>query len=486
MRGAFRKWGLIAASILFIILALLFVWYLLGQQNNSNNTGIGGKSASESQLLSKDPSIYAELQRNSYDTHIENRTAFMNQASQDFLNGGFYGNVTVINPGLGNYRQEPLNNQTVKFLGNCSLAYQLGYPRQNVVDEQRAANITQNDADTFNCNPIRLGDNSSHVDIVPVPYRLAWDLVQQTKQIKEGGFDVENHNGIGMALNVKAITNEWCLFDDPGGIKHYDSSINMSDPRVSDLTNTQWKLYLQASPLGGGKVYSDFTWWDSHNLRKNNTDENGLRAALVEIFYMPSATYSIKNQKMIYGMEAAKTSLTQAADELKAISSLYPNGKIQTEYMGLQDPRFHYYGEMDDRFHHGMNNTISAFVGGWDDSKVGHDPVKGNSYDWIQNQNGPDQFLTKNWPSWDLVKFIIGYERWTKGTIVEEINIQYIAPAVLRMAGFPVNHIGADIRSGNTTGATSYEYAIGLPQNIAQDLKASFLMKKYFLDLDIL
>jgi len=30
----------------------------------------------------------------------------------------------------------------------------------------------------------------------------------------------------------------------------------------------------------------------------------------------------------------------------------------------------------------------------------------------VNQRNGIDQYITKNWKYWDLVKFVMGYERW--------------------------------------------------------------------------
>jgi len=37
-----------------------------------------------------------------------------------------------------------------------------------------------------------------------------------------------------------------------------------------------------------------------------------------------------------------------------------------------------------------------------------------NSYNVVNQRNAIDQYITKNWKYWDLVKFVMGYERWYK------------------------------------------------------------------------
>ncbi|MCW4044782.1 MAG: hypothetical protein NWE94_04620 [Candidatus Bathyarchaeota archaeon] len=473
--------ALVVIVILVIAVALPVIWYVV-IRGSSGAAGGGGLSPSEAQLKASDAAVYAALNSSSFDVRVENRTAFMIQASQDFLSWNVYGNASLLNIGQGTFRLEPLAPQTLNFFSNYSLALQKGLPRHDVADIYMAANLTQNDADTFNCEPIVLQGNYNNMSIVPVPDRLAWDLTQQIKQINEGGFDVQNQKGIGLALNTKAITNEWCIFGDPtgdpSGIAYYSHEPNMkiNDSRVSELTNLQWKLFSEFAPIHGEKkTYNDFPWWDSQKLRVNNPDENGLRAQLFNLWYLHPYTFSIKDKNLIFGIEGVKTDLLQSAEQFRAIKSMYPNGMLQTEYMGLRDPRFFFYDEMDDRFHHGSSNTISAFVGGWDDSKVRHgEDIQNNpGYDWIQSQNGPDQFLTRNWPSYDLAKFIIGYLRGKKDLFVKENPLtEIILPSVLRTAGFPTNT--HNIYPPLAEGCSIRQGAVGMPQNVAQRLQASY------------
>ena len=264
---------------------------------------------------------------------------------------------------------------------------------------------------------------------------------------------------MGLGLSTKVITNNWCLFDNPDGIKNYEPGIAPSGANVRDLGNLQWDLYSQFAPIKGGKVYSNFAWWDSNSLRVNNTNENDLRASLFNLWQLPQGTCA-----------DSKAALNQAANEFRAIASLYPDGKIQKEYLGLQDPRIDFYGEMGDRAGHGMSNTMSAFIGGLDLNTVQKiNDLPGR----IQNLNGPEQFITKNWPSYDLAKFVIGYERGNPNPSIQTLedgggnNVLY----VLRMAGFPSNSISI---SPVPTDASWKAYAIGLPQTVANSLQASF------------
>ncbi|MEM2127760.1 MAG: hypothetical protein QXH67_06025, partial [Candidatus Bathyarchaeia archaeon] len=279
----------------------------------------------------------------------------------------------------------------------------------------------------------------------------------------------------------KIVANAWCLFNDSPFFSIADMEkevnnreINIFDKDVFDAMMLQWDLYSQFTPQlnGSDKLYNrDFPWYDSAQLKALYPDNNELRVALFKLFYLPETTYSMKEGKRVFGIKAAETSLREAAEEYQKIVRLYPNEKIQTKFLGERSPRFFYYDWLDDRWHNGLSNTVSQFVGGWDDSKVQHGPET-ITYDWIENQNGLDQFLTKNWKYWDLVKFIIGYERWNrKGGAHEAEGIAYIMPEVLRMAGFPTYIILID---PTPLGASSGEWSICLPPYIAEKMKAQF------------
>jgi hypothetical protein len=490
----------IKAALISIVLIIVLAISFAGLEHFHSFGDISGTPA-ENQLSSKDSTVYSELQRNT-----GSNSTFLKAATQDFLSWGLYGNVSVINPSQDTYRQEPLTKETIDFFSNYSLAiHQLGLPPHNDTDKFLIGNMSQNNPDIVNFNSMTFYGTSDHIDITPDPTREAWSVVEEAKQIQDSGYDLMNHPEMGLGLSTKVITNNWCLFGNPTGIKYYDTDISPSNSKVRDLTKLQWDLYSEFAPINSeSKVYSDFTWWDSDNLRKNNPDENDLRISLFNLWqlqpfafdmnkydsYIADITNLWKSGKLsnedfdqmfhdaannftVVGLEGAKISLTQSADEFRSIANLYPNGQIQTEYLGRVDPRGNYYGEMADRSVHGMHKTIADFLGGQIESPELWTSEKGwpSLPEWAKNLRGPDHFITANWPSFDLVKFIEGYERENTKTGTEDRGISEITPNVLRAAGFPVSLLGV---SPTPPYVGSGEYAVGLPQNVANSLQASF------------
>lgn len=164
--------------------------------------------------------------------------------------------------------------------------------------------------------------------------------------------------------------------------------------------------------------------------------------------------------------------LLQAYDEYIKIVNLYENnGTLKNPFFGDVDPRFYYYDWLGDRGAHGLNNTLEQFVGIKDPYFLGRLIRKYPKDFWkyLKDYNGLDQFLTKNWKYWDLVKFIVGYERWNPK--VEEMEgIGYIIPGVLRMTGFPTSGLGINPLPLGTIG----EWTVGLPPYVVKTMKKHF------------
>jgi hypothetical protein len=108
-----KKWAL-AFTVILICIVVVPVAILLAQHfnvgDNNNHNPISADEpvdySPSGKLRSLDYNIYEELSRNvSNDPRVANKTSHMNLASQNFLNWGYYGNVSVLNPGPGTYRQ---------------------------------------------------------------------------------------------------------------------------------------------------------------------------------------------------------------------------------------------------------------------------------------------------------------------------------------------------------------------------------------------
>jgi len=250
----------------------------------------------------------------------------------------------------------------------------------------------------------------------------------------------------------------------------------------------QWNLYSNKAPQLGGenKLYNrDFPWYDSDKLDLLYQDANNRRQALFFLFFLDNATFDMKKKEAIAGLEAAKIALTQAEEEYEAISRLYPDGKVKLEVRYPQPATYYlplsffYYGWVVDRGNHGLENTHIQYLGlsPAEHVEIRRSILRGqnvDTWDIIKDLDGIDQFVTKNWDYWHLMKFAMGYERWkpweVKG-IREGFSINYLMPQTLRAFGFPTYFVRID---PVPWGAAWYEWVVSLPDYVAEKLKSKF------------
>ena len=309
--------------------------------------------------------------------------------------------------------------------------------------------------------------------ISPNAPRETWLLARHIKTLEENGYNILSHPEMFEALNIQVIANAWEIFDAPFGIGYLEKKLNNrivkpTDADVEQLLFLQWQLYTEASK---GKYYNrDFPWHDSDALDKLYTDKNTRRIALFYLFCLPNAVWDLEKQEKVYGMKGAETALKQAFSEYQKISELYPDGRIGE---WNEDPRVFYYWWLIDRGHHGLWETVKEFVGIEPDKLLEIARNHPNEvWEYIKDYNGIDQYLTKNWQYWDLVKFIVGYWRWNPKGGIEEYREYYLIPQTLRMFGFPATDIN-NIEP-HPPGTTVSEWAISLPDHIAASLSENF------------
>jgi len=338
--------------------------------------------------------------------------------------------------------------------------------------------------------------------LAPNAGRETWILARHMKLIGDSGFDILNHPEMFEGLNGKIIANAYSIFDAKYGINYIEQTLNgrtlkPTDKDVWDLIMLQWNLYSNKAPQLGGenKLYNrDFPWYDSDKLDALYQDANTRRQALLFLFHLDNGTFDMEKGRKVLGIEGAKTALIQAEKEYEAISKLYPDGKIG---IWNEDPRFFYYSWVDDRFHHGLAYTGGQYLG-LDEQliiRLLNDKGEGSFkrfldiiaiVDWENNRindylplHGSDQYLTKNWKHWDLVKFVMGYEGWAKGGTVKGMDemdtINYTIPQTLKALGFPVVNVHIE---PTPLGASPYEWAITLPDYIVNNLKNTFSEEK--------
>jgi hypothetical protein len=232
------------------------------------------------------------------------------------------------------------------------------------------------------------------------------------------------------------------------------------------------EYYQPIYPYYEAKSVDDILKWiDLVTYEKKLIDENTAEKLKREIKVIPLRFTPV-------GIEGAKTALIQAEKEYEAITKLYPDGKVILPYTRiLADPRAVYYDWVNDRGFHGLWNTHIQFLGMdpqtlLDIIRNYPDEYWGNPQKYVENFNGVDQYITKNWKYWDLVKFVMGYERWNKPEgMLERHTINYSIPQTLKAFGFPVYWIRIE---PTPIGAANYEWVVSLPDYVANKLKSEF------------
>ena len=325
--------------------------------------------------------------------------------------------------------------------------------------------------------------------LIPDAGRETWMLAKHMKLIIDSGFDITQHPEMFEGLCGKIIANAYSIWGAKYGINYIEQTLNNrtlkpTDKDVWDVIMLQWSSHFYKTPQGGGgnKLYNrDFPWYKSDELDVLYQDANTRRQALVGLFYLDNGTFDMEKGKRVFGIEGAKTALIQAEKEYEIISRLYPSGKVILPYTGIPaDPRAMYYDLVNDRGFHGLWNTHIQLLGM--DPQTLLDIIRNYPYEfwdnpqkYVENFNGVDQYITKIWKWWDLVKFVMGYERWAKGGSVKGMDemdtINYTIPQTLKAFGFPVVNVHIE---PTPLGASPYEGAVTLPDYIVNNLKNTF------------
>jgi hypothetical protein len=228
-------------------------------------------------------------------------------------------------------------------------------------------------------------------------------------------------------------------------------------------------------------------YWDSDLLDQEIKDKTNRTIALYYLSGLPSYfvkpgdyyinEYGIYVGRGITGLEGMKTFVNYLPEEYNKIASIYPWGKVKWNKYYVS-PFNEYYEWLHDRYHNGLSNTVTEFLGGWNEYKA-HATFP-RTYDWLENYNGVDQYLTKEWSSWRLIKFIIGYN-WASSDYEEWDVYRHGNPLAFRAFGIPAGAskyianpgIGRNWTPDLVHTATT-EWAVCLPDHIAEKLKYNF------------
>jgi hypothetical protein len=279
----------------------------------------------------------------------------------------------------------------------------------------------------------------------------------------------------------------FCIFDDPWGPKKYNEYYKPTDEVIWKDVILPFHDYMDNLPknLQRDGLPIALHYWDSDLLDQEIKDKTNRTIALYYLSDLPAqfvkpGDYDVYGEgRLTTGIEAMKSFVNYLPEEYNKIASIYPWGKVKYAGNYYVHPDVHYYWWLHDRYHNGLKNTVTEFLGGWDEDKA-HATFPPD-YSWLENYHGIDQYLTKEWGSWRLIKFIIGVPR----DYDEVDGYRYGLPLDYRAFGIPEGITRETAPPGIRRNWTpdliftmNPEWSVSLPDNIVHKLKNEFKDKE--------
>lgn len=369
---------------------------------------------------------------------------------------------------LNETRKRPKRKETLQALTYYSLAILSGLPYN-----AQAASLFL-DANEINpiisdFTPITITDVKNQTYTIgskDIP-RDCWMIAEHLKRTP----DVINYPEMFEALNIKVQQNAFDILDNPRMREYFNEYYKPTDEIIWEkVIIPQWQYHWNSTPQAGNvSKICVLPWYNSALLKEWISNETDRKIALMYFWELPTELADLDAYLRKYniirhnGLDAMQYLIQQMPRVYEEVMSQYPNGKLYNK-----DTRFWYYLWLADRQVHGLNNTVKQFVG----------DVHGNWTDLLKNPNimlqynTIDTYLTKNFPAWDLIKFVHGYgQKWGGGD--SQMDLLYY-PIAFKAFGIPYNlthyfehYINAPARYvGGYDGGI-----IGLPDSIIKPLK---------------
>jgi hypothetical protein len=383
------------------------------------------------------------------------------------------------------------NFGSVHIPGNYSQALIQGLPEHSEADLKRVFEASELCADIVDFEPVIVKDVTGNRIVIQSQNlsRDYWMVVNLLKERPVLASQAKKFEWLNRMIQQVA----WDIFDYEYGPKYFDKkSYKPNDTEVWQVI-LSFHDYIDALPakLEKDGIEVIIPYHDSDLLRSSIPDKTNRTIALFYLADLPAKTVNktyaaelrrlvqerkitsaeydrlYQEKAVVRGIEGMKLFVEQLPMEYEEIVRLYPNGKVG---IWNEDPRSYYYGWLGDRQGHGLNNTVYQYVG----IKLGEATTWPEFIRLIQERNGIDQFLTKNWKHWDLVKFIYGYERFAFPGGEWEMYA-YGLPLAYKAFGIPYGGIAINpdtylINQGSPRG----EWGVILPNNVVKQLKQEF------------
>jgi len=360
--------------------------------------------------------------------------------------------------------ERKLRNESLEALKNYSISLfdlNLPYEKEGLLMLIEASEINPAIVDF---EPIVIKDVKGNVINIESSSRArdTWMIAYLLKQRPELVEQPKKFEWINRMIQQVA----WNIFDDEYGPSFFDKKpYHPTDKDVWDII-LAFHDYMDKLP---SKMEKDglpifFHYWDSDLLQKEIPDKTNRTFALLFLGNLPNKAYDRDTYQVVVGMDALKLFVKRLPQMYDWIVSAWKNpGSKEHEYAMVA-----YRMWLQDRFIHGLENTVKQFSGVWP----------------FEQEGTIDDFLNKNFFAWRFAKFPYAYLRgrfyWSDSNIPNygewvmygtELRLAY------KSVGIPLGGIGGSGTSGNLGGPGNYifgEFAIyGIPQSVIDALLAA-------------
>jgi len=398
------------------------------------------------------------------------------------------------------------NFGSVHIPGNYSQALAQGLLEHSEADLKRVFEASELCADIVDFEPVIVKDVDGN-RIVIQSSNLArdyWMIANLLKERPALAHQAEKFEWLNRMVQQVA----WDIFDYEYGPKYFDKkSYKPNDTEVWQVI-LSFNDYMDALPakLEKDEIEVIIPYNDSDLLRSSIPDKANRTIALFYLADLPAKTVNqtyaaelrrlaqerkitsaeydrlYQEKAVVRGIEGMKLLVEQLPTEYEELITARndPTIIVRPAFSGTKSDwaKLYYYQWLADRQGHGLNNTVYQYAG----IKLGEYKLMEEVVKLVEQRNGIDQFLAKNWRPWDLIKFIYGYERFRAGDWGGEWEMyRHGLPLAFKAFGIPagVAEHGANFGINSDSylvgqGAPGSEWGVTLPDSTILQLRQTF------------
>jgi hypothetical protein len=441
----------------------------------------------------KHPEIFSEIYRNcNNDARINiDRNALTYLTLKLFSELGYNENVKVLDPKTGNYVIKPINPSLIHVIGNYTTALMNDLPRHSNEDIWLLGNATMINPEIYDFEPVTVKDMNGIVYEIGsknIP-RDTWILVEHLKRTPY----VVKYPELYLPFTIKVQQNAFDLLEQEHPLwKCWGEKYKPTDEIIWEkVIIPQWNYYWESFPQSGNisKRIIVFPIYNSTLLKQLIPHENDLKIALMIFWGFSDLTCNgvadlnadwndLYHGKGFHrGLDAMAYTIQVLPEVYNRVMSLYPNKTVPFSKYNPEpmDIRFDYYSWIGDRGWHGLRNMFKQFMGfyiaDWGDI-VDKVPLTEFHKYVVQNYDGINTYLFKNFEKYDIIAFVIGYNTYSFGP---DLGQDYFWGYALKAFGIPSlfdsfrheHYINAPARYAMSQNTCIF----GLPENVLKPLR---------------